>query len=86
MGEHNPTGYSASVRIWLSCDGRKIPLTHASSTFVIAKEAIDLPAGDAEIHFTVDDVPYSRPVSLVRGMSKNNREAMVLSRDPALPI
>ena len=86
MGEHNPTGYSASVRIWLSYGGQKIPLTHASSTFVIAREAIDLPPGDAEILFTIDDVPYTRAVSLVRGMSKDNREAMVLSRDPALPI
>ncbi len=86
MGEHNPTGYSASVRIWLSCNGQMVPLTHASSTFVIAKEAIDLPCGDAKIIFTIDEVRYERPVSLVSGMSKNHREAMVLGRDLVSPF
>ncbi len=63
-----------------------IPLSHASSTFVIAWEAVDLPAGDAEIVFTVDDERYERPVRLVNGMSRGNREAMVLSRDGVSPF
>jgi len=85
MGETNPTGYSASVRIWLRCGFQTIPLSHASSTFVIASQASDLPAGDAEIVFTVDDAKYERAVTLP-GMSRTSREAMVLSRDAVSPF
>jgi hypothetical protein len=86
MGTENPTGYSAAVRIWLLCDGKKIPLSHTSSTFVIAWEAVDLPPGDAEILFTVDGTPYTRQVTLPRGMAIGDREAMVMSRDSLAPF
>lgn len=81
MGQTNPTGYSAAVRLWLICGTQAIPLSHVGATYVIAKEPVDLHPGDAEIVFTVDDERYTRPIHLVNGMSKDHREAMVLSRD-----
>jgi hypothetical protein len=86
MGTQTPTGYSASVRLWLLCNGRKIPLSHSSSTFVIAAEPVNLPAGDAKIVFTVDGTPYERAVTLPEGMSRDVREAMVISRDQHAPF
>jgi len=87
MGIHNSTGYSADVRIWLRCDDQMlIPLSHASSTFVIAKNAIDYPACNAHIVFTIDEERFERPVRLVDGMKKESREAMVLSRDEISPF
>lgn len=81
MATRNPTGFSADVRLWLRSGSQMIPLSHSSSTFVIAKTPIDLPAGDAEIIFSVDGEEYKRPVVLVTGMSTRRRETMVLSRD-----
>jgi hypothetical protein len=86
MGEHNRTGYSASVRLWLACDVREIPLSHASSTFVIAKQPESVPPGPATIIFSVDGERYERPVTLVSGLNPSNREAMVLSRDEVSPF
>ena len=86
MAHQNPTGYSATVRIWLYYGEKMIPLSHASSTFVIAKAPEDLPAGDAEIVFTVDGERYERRVQLVDGMSVKRREAMVLSCDAISPF
>jgi hypothetical protein len=86
MGEHNPTGYSASVRIWLVAGDRKIPLSHSSSTFVIAKAPVELPAGDASIVFTIDDEEFTRPITLPNGMTLASREAVVLSRDSVAPF
>jgi hypothetical protein len=86
MGENNPTGYSASVRLWLTCGSREIPLSHASSTFVIAKREEEVPPGAACIVFTVDGERYERPVTLVSGLTAPNREAMVLSRDEVSPF
>ena len=86
MGKVNPTGYSATVRMWLLHGDRVVPLSHTSSTFVIAWEPVDLPAGDAQIVFTVDGTRYEREVTLVKGMTAVNREAMVISRDKVAPF
>jgi hypothetical protein len=86
MGITNPNGYSATVRIWLQVGHQRVPLTHTSSTFVIAREASELPAGDAQIIFEIDDTPYVRDVTLVQGMKSPSREAMVVSRDGIAPF
>jgi hypothetical protein len=86
MGETNPTGYSAAVSIWLRHGERMIPLSHASSTFIIASAPTDLPPGNAEIVFTVDEAQYKRDVTLPQGMTRQSREAMVLSRDGITPF
>ena len=86
MGTKNATGYSASVRIWLRRGNDMIPLSHSAATFVIARQPTNLPAGDADIVFTVDDARYERPVTLVNGMTTENREAMVLARDGVSPF
>jgi hypothetical protein len=81
MAHEDSTGFSADVRIWLEAGDKLVQLSHSSSTYVIAKEAIDLPSGNASIVCTIDGKRFERPVHLVNGMTKNNREAMVLSRD-----
>jgi hypothetical protein len=82
MEQNNPTGFSAAVRLWLVAGDKQIQLSHASSTFVIAKEATDLPPGNAQIICTIDGERFERPVHLVNGMTRECREAMVLSRGP----
>ena len=74
------------MRLWLRCAGRMITLSHSASTFVIARTPIDLPPGNAEIVFEVDDERYERPVTLPSGMSADDRETMVLSRDTVSPF
>ena len=59
-----------------------VRLAHASSQFVIADRAVDLPACDASIIVTIDGRSYRRPIRLVNGMSAVWREAAVESRDP----
>lgn len=82
MGKFNETGYSATVRIWLECAGRVVPLAQTAGTFIISREPIELPANsDARIVFTVDDFEYRRDVTLVDGMRCNCPETMVLERD-----
>lgn len=63
-----------------------IPLCHSSSTFVIAREPVDLPAGEAEIILEVDGTRYQRPVTLPGGMRSDSREALVSSRDEYAPF
>jgi hypothetical protein len=82
MGKVNETGYSATVRLWLQCAGHTLPLAQTSSTFIIAKEPIELPPNTpAQIIATVDDTTYRRDVTLVHGMTRNCPEAMILARD-----
>ena len=63
-----------------------IRLSHTSATFVIAWEPVDLPQGDAEVIFTIDDTQYERAVTLPSGMSASSRETMVLARDSVSPF
>jgi hypothetical protein len=86
MGKRTPTGYSADVQIWLICGDRRIKLSHASSTFVVAAEAVNLPACDAQIEMTIDGDRYERPVSLPGGLSAERREATVFDRDGVAPF
>ena len=86
MGCANPTGYSASVRLWLRCGDQMVPLSHTAERFVIAWEPVDLPPGDAEIVYTIDNAPFERPVTLIHGMSRTSREATVRSREPVAPF
>ena len=82
MGQFNDTGYSARVRIWLECEGHRIPLAQTSATFVIANRPIELPPEScARIVFTVDEEEYRREVTLVNGMKIDHDETMVLDRD-----
>ena len=68
------------------CGGRRIPLSHTSADFVIAWEAVDLPAGEAEILFTIDGTEYRREIHLDQGMSTSNRQAPVSARDSVAPF
>jgi len=86
MGKWNPTGYSADVRIWLVCGDRRIRLSHASSQFVVAVEAVDLPAGEARIEFTIDGAHFAREVTLPGGMSADRREIAVSDRNCPAPF
>ena len=79
--------YSASVDIWLDCGELGIvPLSQASSTFVIAAEAVSLPICEARIIMTIDGERYERRVQLINGMSSTCREAMVLAHDGVSPF
>jgi len=86
MGNANPTGYSAAVRIWLRRGDRLVRLSHTCGSFVVAKERVDLPPGDAEIVFTIDDEQFERPVTLPNGMSTATRETTVSERDSVAPF
>jgi hypothetical protein len=77
MGKWNATGYSADVRLWLVCGDRRIRLSHASSTFVVAADPTDLPPGHARIEFTIDGEQFERAVTLPGGMSSDRREVAV---------
>jgi hypothetical protein len=72
--------------MWMMCGDQRIPLSHTSSTFVIARTSVDLPACDARIVYTIDDARYERDVVLVNGMTRASREGMVLSRDHVSPF
>lgn len=63
-----------------------VRLAQASRTFVIASEAVSIPACDARIVLTVDGERYERPVQLVDGFRASSREAMVLSDDGVSPF
>lgn len=86
MGRETPTGYSASVRIWLRYGERMIPLSHSSATYVIPWAPIDLPPGDGQIVVEVDGTQYERPVTLPGGMRSGDREVMVTARDHYAPL
>ena len=80
-------GYSADIEMWMDCgDLGRVDLHQASTTFVIAREARDLPPCDAVIVLVVDGKTYTRPVSLPGGMSQDDPEAVVLSRDDVSPF
>ena len=83
----SPKNYSAEVDLWLDCGPHGVvPLSQASSTFVIAATATTVPPCAAMIVLTVDGRRYERPVELVNGMSEVDREAMVLSHDGVSPF
>jgi hypothetical protein len=87
MSKNDVSNYSAEVDIWLDCGELGIiPLSQASSTFVIADTAIDLPACEARIILKVDSRKYERKVTLVNGMSQTSRQAMILSSDGVSPF
>jgi hypothetical protein len=84
MGKFNETGYSATVRTWLECDGKKIPLSHTADTFVIVVNPINLPPYiPARVVVAVDDKIYRRDVTLVDGMMHDRQETAVKEREPA---
>jgi hypothetical protein len=86
MGKVNPTGYSATVRMWLRYANQLIPLSHTASTFVIARDAVDLPAGDAQLVYMVDGIRHEHDVTLPDGMRQNRPQTTVFARDSAAPF
>lgn len=73
--------------LWIECgEFACVPLSQASSTFVIAAAPVQMPACEARIIVTVDGRRYERRVHLINGMSPDNREAMVLSLDGVSPF
>jgi len=79
--------YSADVNMWIDCGVHGcVALTHTASTFVIAADAHELPACDAELILTIDGRRYVRPIRLVNGMTRMSRKAMILSRDAIAPF
>ena len=81
-----PTGFSAAVRIWLRYGDQLIRLSHCSSTFVIAMDPVELPAGEAEVILEVDGNGYERPVTLPSGMRADHSETLVSARDECAPF
>jgi hypothetical protein len=85
MGKANPTGYSASVRLWLLCGGQRIPLSHTAATYVIAWQPVQLSGGDATVIFKVDDKEYQRDVSLLE-MRQPSCNVEIRARDGIAPF
>lgn len=87
MADRNLNSHSAEVDIYIDCgEFGRIPLSQASSTFVIAESAVKVPPCDAEIVIIIDGRQYERKVKLIHGMDPRSREAMVLSRDSVSPF
>jgi hypothetical protein len=79
--------YSADVKIWMDCgEHGKVPLAHASSTFVIAATPSSVPACSAKIILVVDGERIERPVRLPNGMSADAKEAAISSQDAVAPF
>jgi len=81
IGAFGMLPFTTSVKMWLDCEGSRIPLAQAGSTFVVPKTSRDMPACEANLVVCVDGKEHSRRVTLVRGMSSNERQAMILSVD-----
>ncbi len=65
--------YSAEVELHLDVDGRIVDLAQIGPDDVIANDPIDLPPGPAEVVMHVDGQERRWRVTLVEGMSKDNR-------------
>jgi hypothetical protein len=79
--------YSATTELWLDCGHLGcIPLSQSGSTFIIAVDAIGLPPCEAQVVVKVDGRVHRRAVKLANGLSKSNREAMILSSDGLCPF
>jgi hypothetical protein len=86
MGTPTPTGYAAEVKLWMSCAGRILQLSHVSTTSVIAREPIDLDPCDADVVVSVDGRESSRPVRLVHGMRRDTPKTQICPRESALAV
>lgn len=85
MGQETPTGYSASVRLWLEYGNRIVPLSHTARDFVIADTAVEMPPGDAVVVVEVDGVPSRRAVTLPGGMSVDSTRVAIRTKS-SLPF
>ncbi len=64
--------HSSVVTLELLVGDRQIPLVQMSRDFLISRDAIELPASDAEILVHVDGKPTRMPVFLPEGCSLDN--------------
>ena len=64
--------HSSVVTLELLVGDRQIPLVQMSRDFLISRDAIELPASDAEILMHVDGKPTRMPVFLPEGCSLDN--------------
>jgi len=67
------SSHSSIVTLELLVGDRQIPLVQMSRDFLISRDPIELPAGDAEILMHVDGKPTRMPVFLPEGCSLDNR-------------
>lgn len=68
-----PRTYSANVQLHLEVDGRTVDLAQIGPDDVIANDPIDLPPCEADVVMHVDGEERRWRVSLVNGMSRDNR-------------
>jgi hypothetical protein len=68
------TGYSAYVRLHLVVGDRSLELGQIGPENVILREAIEIPAGPAEVVMHVDDFERRWQVYLPDGITANSRE------------
>lgn len=76
-------GYSARVRMWLECGGRKIQVSHSAGDYVIVAESIEVPPGVATFIFTIDDKRFEREVELIDGIRPDCLETAIRDVQPA---
>lgn len=84
--ETQMTGYSADVNLWLACGNDIIPLSHTSSTFVIARPPAHLEPCDATIVVEIDGDRFETPVVLPDGMNMVDRQTKVVKKAQLLSI
>ena len=86
-GDPITNNYSAEVDLRMDCGPYgEFALSQACSTFVISATPVSVPPCVARIILIVDGQRFDRPVQLVKGLSPDCREALVLSHDAVSPF
>lgn len=87
MGQANPTGYSADVKLWLVIDGERVLLSQVAPTFVIAKAPVQRRQPcDAYVVVSVDGRERSRPVRLIDGIDPGEVRTQIRPREAAIAV
>jgi hypothetical protein len=70
-------GHSAQVKMRLLVDGNSIPVAQMGPDFLILKEAIDHPPGNARIILQVDESKREWDVRLPDGISSHSDRVVI---------
>ena len=70
-------GHSARVRMELRIHGQVVPIAQMGPDFVIVKEPVEFPPGQAEIFMSIDGSARSWHVYLVEGVTARRRETRI---------
>lgn len=76
------TIFNSTVDLWLETERGKVPLSQAGTAFVIAVDAIEIPAGAlASLVVSIDGDEHHRKVLLPQGMRHGRPKTGIVSCD-----